>query len=92
MGAISDADSSLSVRAVVPIDLLVGALLGLVLRGGKPMAGAAVDLVREGSFALRISSIRRLTVVSGKPTSSAPCRSEHMPFAFAPSGARSGRA
>src|SRR3989441_10091341 len=47
---ISDAEQLLERSRGRADRLLVGALLGLVLRGGKAVAGAAVDLVLEGEL------------------------------------------
>src|SRR5216117_1939713 len=50
MTAISDAEQLLQRSRGRADRLRVGALLGLVLRGGKAVAGAAVDLVLEGEL------------------------------------------
>src|SRR5438874_645328 len=48
--AISDAEQLLQRSRGRADRLRIGALLGLVLRGGKAVAGAAVDLVLEGNL------------------------------------------
>src|SRR2546428_10816396 len=49
-GAISDAEQLLERSRCRADRLRIGALLGLVLRGGEAVAGAAVDLVLEGEL------------------------------------------
>src|SRR5258706_13670085 len=50
MAAISDAEQLLERSRRRADRLRIGALLGLVLRGGEAVAGAAVDLVLEGDL------------------------------------------